>query len=255
MSKKTLFLFLPIFLVFFVWGIQVGEDFPRIKNRGMFDQYNLQRVIEVQPNGQKTLLLVLISQLDNENPDLYGIWQLTYFPTEPYTTLLPIYPSYSKDFDNIDESIDRSFKLRTADDFPFLDNDFLNKLDQLNIWSSGYVLIDLNGLAEAIMLSDGVEYLSMDAIDSNTIGQITQFLADPNSSLTYQTLLLQHLCGHFTKLDSFTDLNEMKALFPDHLSSSIHPDVLLKDWREFVKSKNGSFCIFPNTELASDINK
>jgi hypothetical protein len=255
MSKKTLFLFLPIFLVFFVWGLQVGDNFPRTTNGGMFDLYDQEEEIKIHPNGQKTLLLVLISQLDIEKPDLLGVWQLTYFPSEPYTTVLPVYPTHPKEIGYIDDSIRSSFNIKMVDGVPFLDDVFLNHLDQSNIWSSGYVLIDLYGLAEAIILSDGGEYLSLDMKDGDPIGQISQYIADPNSSLTYQTLLLQNLCGHFTRIDSLADLNDLRALFPDHISGNIHPDVLLKDWREFIKAKNGSFCIFPSAEEAAQIKE
>lgn len=255
MSKKTLFLFLPIFLVFFVWGLQVGDNFPHSINGGGVDHYDLEEEIKIHPNGQKSLLLILISQLDIENPDLIGVWQLTYFPTEPYTTVLPVYPSYPNEVGKIDDSILSSFHLKIVDDVPLLDDVFLNQLDQSNIWSSGYVLIDLRGLADAINLSDGVEYLSLDTKDGDIIGQIYQYLVDPNSTLIYQTLLFQNLCSHFTKLDSLSDLNDLKALFPKHISGNIHPDMLMKDWRDFITAKNGSFCVFPNTEQDSQIEE
>lgn len=253
MSKKTLFLFLPIFLVFFVWGLQIGNNFPLTTNRGMFDHDDLEKEIKVLPNGQKTLLLVLVSQLDIDNPDLLGVWLLTYFASEPYTTVLPIYPALSKEVGNINNSIHSTFQLKMVNGVPFLDDVFLNQLDHANIWSSGYVLIDLYGLAEAITLSEGAEYLSIDTNGRDIIGQISQYFRDPNSSLTYQTLLLQHLCGRFTKLDSLSDLKDLKSLFPDHLSGNIHPDVLLEDWKEFVRAKNDSFCVFPETEQAAQI--
>lgn len=248
MSRKTLFLFLPIFLVFFVWGLQVGENFPRITDGGNFDHQSLEEELKVLPNGQKMLLLVLISQMDIENPDLLGVWHLTYLPSEPYITLLPVYPSSQSEIGITNHPLHSSFQLKTVDRITLLDDEFLNLLDQSNIRLSGYVIIDLHGLTEAILVSDGVEYLSMDPQNGDFIGQIYKFLVDPDSSLVYQTLLLQNLCGHFTKLDSLSELNDLKTLFPEHISGNLHPEVMLKDWREFIKAKNGSFCIFPNTE-------
>jgi hypothetical protein len=254
MKRQTLFLFLPIFLVFFVWGFQAGTQLdPHITVDSTNKPPELEKIINSLPNGQKSILIFIVSQLDTQRPKLIGVWLVSYMYTEPYATVVAIYPSPLQNDTVIDNSMVDDLKIRRVNGYYRLDDIFLKKLNETNIWSSGYVLIDLDGLTDLFVISGGKDNLITELSVDDLLNQIAE-LEEPSSSLIFQTLLLQQLCNKFTLVDSISEFKLMRDLFPEHISSNIDPDVLLGDWRQFINGRNGSFCVFPQKEILLDLS-
>ncbi len=249
MNKYALFLLLPIFLVFFVWGLQVANHLdannPSDTTNQMFD---LSKQLNPQPNGQKSLFIFIVSRLDNQTPELIGIWLMSYMSTEPYATVLAIYPSFIQNETTIDNRMLNSFRLKTIDGITLIDDEFLSNLKEKNIWSNGYVIIDFEGLAQVLSVSSEGGNPSIDLRWEDIIDQISNN-NPPISSLITQTFLLQELCNQYTVVDSIAILKQLRDLYPYHISGNLDPDVLLGDWQQFIKSRNGSFCVFPQKEV------
>ena len=255
MKKQTLFLFLPIFLVFFVWGLQIGDHLAEKPSRKSLDLYKLETEIPILPNGQKIILLVIVDKLETPKPDMLGLWLITYFSNEPYTTVIPVYPSSTKSEENFNGSISDSLQLKNVNGTAQLEESFLLKLNEAGLWTSGYILMDLYGFAEAIKISGGIDNLSIDSKEKDMIDELSRLFVGTESSLAYQTLLFEQICARFTLMDSLSDLTSLRLLFPEHLSSNLDLDVLMEDWQDFIKSRNGSFCIFPQAEQTAQIDK
>lgn len=254
MKKQTLFLFLPIFLIFFIWGLQIGDQFNEKSDQDSINRNQFEKEINVLPNGQKTILIIIASTMESHDTELLGIWLMTYSSNEPYTTVIPLYPTFSPNGINIYDSLIESFELKRINTITTLNDAFVTELEKVNISYSGYVIMDLDGFAEAIELSGGLKYISENKEDVDKIEQLSRRLKDPNSSNTYQTLLFQQLCNRFADVNLLPDLIALRNLFPDHISGNINPDTLMKDWQEFITAKHGSFCIFPQTEQTTQLD-
>jgi hypothetical protein len=253
MKRQAIFLFLPIFLVFFAWGLQVGNNMQEKLPIGATDPM-LENKIKELPNGQKSILIFIVSKFDTHKPEVFGIWLMSYMSDEPYATILSVYPSSSQGESTMDKLITDTFQLKKVNEMHLLDDGFLNEINNKNIWFSGYILFDLKGFSEILNLSgEAINQLNDPSSESN----IEQFLRLNDSSipaLLNQTLLLQQLCNKFTLVDGLSDLKLIRDQFPQHISGNLDPDILMKDWEQFIRSRNGSFCVFPQQEQLSRID-
>jgi hypothetical protein len=254
MNRYALFLFIPIFLVFFVWGLQVGNN---LDNKAPVDSTNqlldIKKDINSLPNGQKSLFIFIVSQMDTQTPDLLGVWLMSYMSSEPYATVLALYPTPIQNDKTIDNRMVASFKLKNVNGIPQLNDEFLTALNKTNIWSNGYVIIDLEGLNEVLLISAKEANTSTNLNVEEIIYQISNLNESSDYRLISQTILLQRLCNKFTLVNSLTDLKTLRDLYPNHITSNIDPDLLLGDWQQFIKSHNGSFCVFPQKEMLFQI--
>lgn len=250
MNKNALFLLIPIFVVFFVWGLQVGNNLEvNVPESATTQIHDIKKTIEPLPNGQKNILIFIVSQLELKSPKLIGVWLMSYMSSEPYVTVLAIFPSPLQKDTTIDNRKVDLFKLRQVDGISIIEAGFLDALKETNIWVNGYVLIDLEGLKEVLVASTSKDSPQNNLEGEDILNQISNLNELSDSSSTSQIQLLQQLCNKYTLINSIADLKQLRDLYPKHISGDLDPDVLLGDWQQFIKSRNGSFCIFPQKEM------
>lgn len=256
MNKHAFFLFIPIFAIFFLWGLQIGDNLELKGSVNSTPQiYESNKIINPLPNGQKSIIIFIVSYLDVKSPDLIGVWLVSYISTEPYATVLGLYPTSSQNEALFDNRLVDLLKLDNMNGVSLLENDFIEALKRRNIWASGYLLIDVEGLNKALEVSLNGNNPESNLNSEDLIFHILNNEEQPNSRQISQLVLLQQLCNKFSKPDSDAELNSLKDLYPDHISGNIDPDILIEDWLQFIKSRNGSFCVFPQKEMLFQIIK
>jgi hypothetical protein len=193
------------------------------------------------PNGQRNLLVLVVDDLKHKNPALRSAWLVLYLPPSPRLTLAPIYPAVLQNPQpEPDAALAAAFDISRAG---VLSPNFVQALEDYDIWWSQYIVLDATSLALLIDLSGGVDLGS----GTQTGEQALASLQDKAGldQLASQADLVYALCYH-------TSNAEKIPLDPTHLLKTLGPRVktdlslvqMAGDWQNIVLS-NGRQCRFP----------
>jgi hypothetical protein len=193
------------------------------------------------PNGQRNLLVLVVDDLKHKNPSLRSAWLVLYLPPSPRLTLAPIYPAVLQNPQpEPDAALAAAFDISPAG---VLSPNFVQALEEYDIWWSQYIVLDATSLALLIDLSGGIDLGS----GTQTGAQALASLQDKSGldQLTSQADLVYALCYH-------TPDAEKIPLDPTHLLKTLGPRVktdlslvqMAGDWQNIVLS-NGRQCRFP----------
>ncbi len=177
--------------------------------------------------AQHNTLVVLVDDLQTEQPALEGIWLAARVGDEPQINWMPIYPlpldeasPYSQAHSQIDLVSDKIEDLGSV--APIRD---------AGIWFDEVFMLD-----EAALNAIG-----------NLAGVANSSLADPSvepqGALQQQVELINSLCG-----SSWSDPNNLEqtlALIPNHLRSSLSPFDLIARWDSWSQTGFALGCTHP----------
>ena len=197
------------------------------------------------PNGQRSLLIIIASELEEAEPQLEGIWLALYVPNDARVSLLPIYPVVKSQDAHLANTLQKSFQIREQDGKRIPGDEFLNALQKQDLWWSGYILVDRQALVEiAALLNDQ----KLDTQESSPLLQVSiNDAQDSWEALFNQAQRFQDICF------AADHLEDLKGKNGERLSGRVFSDLDPKQmWAELnlLQTYGGNLlCEFPTLSI------
>ena len=198
-------------------------------------------------NGQRTILLINVTDLKADTVQLNSVWLISYFLPSANITLLPLYPTSS----------DAPVEAQLADAFSFIEDhnglkpnpNFLAVLQQKDIWWSGYLVLDETIFAQVIDALHGITLSGVHMTGSEAVEMLNLAEAGDHPPLARQTILLQEICWNVSTLAFQPDWAVFKHQVGSHILTDLDPTQVLSDWLTMLNQPGNLACEFPMTEL------
>ncbi len=207
---------------------------------------------------QKNILVIGVDHLDAPQPRLEAVWLALYLPNMPQLYLMPLYPSVIPDGDNLN--------IQVNDLYPGLfdltpggapDPDFLELLDEQEIWWTNYIVLDSNALAGVVDYSGGVESVDrrqknkLEKLDGEqALASIPNTLEDPQGAIFSQVQLIQRLCQKSPQLDfSLIRIDKLLSSLHEHIHTDLTAQQVVDDIDSMQAFGGGFVCEFPSITL------
>ena len=198
-------------------------------------------------NGQRTILLINVTDLKADTVQLNSVWLISYFLPSANITLLPLYPTSS----------DAPVEAQLADAFSFTEDhngikpnpNFLAVLQQKDIWWSGYLVLDETIFAQVIDALNGITLSGVHMTGSEAVEMLNLAEAGGHPPLARQTTLLQDICWNISALAFQPDWAVFKHQVGSHILTDLDPTQVLSDWLTMLGQPGNLTCEFPMTEL------
>jgi hypothetical protein len=181
-------------------------------------------------NGQRSILLVLVDDLQLPEPELNSAWLVLYMPSSPGLTLMPLFPSPTARDPGIDETFFKSFGLQREENQARLSSAFEDYLRSSEIHWSGYVLLDRTALEEAAgSFHRSASLYNLSALPHRSListaagGERLLPQEERLNILLGEANYYKKLCLEASRSESWLGegaLAEITALIPDHLALS-----------------------------------
>ena len=258
-SSLYLAIFLTNLLIGYLGGLRVlPTSLEKVASIAKSEPVFADTPIPSLANGQRSLLLITVDQLEARQPQLTGIWLVLYVPSDPRLTLLPIYPALSmKDAGN---ELSDAFRLQNKAGHLSPDPQFLDLVRAHVPWWSGYILLDEAAIAEVIDFMVNFEKASKSP-DPNHFSQVMSDLSiweDPYAALFGQASLYQEMCWGLAWMESGTALAQIQdrfALKAGHFSTDLIPDQILAELQNLRGQAGSIVCEFPTLSVQARIVK
>ena len=183
-------------------------------------------------NGQHNLVLLIVDQLSDPQPEFQGIWLLITLPHSSKITLVPVFPAQ-----HASETFTKTFTV-TKENQP--GDDFLQLLTEKFLWHD-YLVIDRTGIAAVFETFDPV---LMDTLNID-------FPGDTRSLLEQQTSLWLGVCDFLPRFEGQDAFTQKYHQVSSHFTTSFNMDDLpLFPWGA-GKEEDKLGCEFPTLNLIS----
>lgn len=260
--------FLANLLVGYLGGSRVLPVKPADSSPSVVHSAAPGETIPALANGQRSLLLVTVEDLEARKPRLTSVWMLLFVPTDSRLTLLPIFPSLPM-IDSGAELVE-SFRIHEAAGTLSLDPVFLENVRKHVPWWSGYILLDETALAEVAnkwMFSSGVSQEASTSIftgsseqpdGSRAVAGLPHAWDDPYSALFGQASLYQELCWGLAWANGGFQTGQLQALSTSvekHFSTDLDPQLILSEFQNLTGRGGNLVCEFPTLSVQARVVK
>jgi len=164
-------------------------------------------------NIQQNTLIVLVDDLGSQNPALEGIWLAARSAGNDTFNWEPVYPVPLTEADEEFAKPHSAFYLPNVN---FADPSALPPLRSSGIWWNEVFWMDNAALG------------ALQSITGQTSSSSTDAWAEPQAALYEQVQLLNGICQ--TKFSGSQGLDQILALMPNHIRSSVSPFELITRW-------------------------
>jgi hypothetical protein len=219
----------------------------------------------VLPNGQISLLLVTVDDLQSPRPRLESVWLAELVPPDPRVTFLSVYPSFSADEAQRDGSLVNAFQVEIAENSLQIGQDFLKVLQGRKLFWSGTVLLDKYALASTL------DYLNLPQPEQSLSDQqadqpvgypdgaakvegMVSASQNPQMALFSQASIYQDLCQSAAQRTPVLDPDSQAALakiLEGHLYLTLDPQEALPRLKAYQSEGASLFCVFPTLPIQS----
>jgi hypothetical protein len=224
----------------------------------------------VLPNGQISLLVVTVDDLQSARPHLESAWLVEFVPPDPRLTLLSVYPSFSGADTKLDAVLASSFRVEITTNSLQVGQDFLKVLQDRKLFWSGTVLLDKYALAQTL------DYLNrpqpQKSLSETSVSQPVGFpdgqskvesvpssSQNPQMALFGQASIYQELCQSASQRDPILDASsqaELGKLLEGHFYHTLDPQKVLPHLKAYYAGSSSSadaavFCVFPTLPIQS----
>jgi hypothetical protein len=193
---------------------------------------SLSQAIAAGPEGdaQQNMLVVIVDDLANEHPTLQGIWLSARSADSAELSWMPIYPAPLENGESEYAKPHAAFYLPSGE---FTEVANLPPLRAEGAWWDEVFLIDQAALS-ILHSATGAEAAAF-----------THTYAEPQRALFEQVQVLTAMCENAAALASQGGLDQMLALMPSHLRTSINPFELITRWDDWSLSGFALGCTHP----------
>jgi hypothetical protein len=190
-----------------------------------------------QASLQQNILVIGVTNLVTEQPELRSVWMVLYLTDSTHLTLMPIYPSITQG--NAALALKELFHL-DATGTP--DQQFLKALQEQNLWWNNIVIIDEAALTTLINF---VQSATRTPLSEDLALILSGTPQDNQTSLGQQTQLLRDLCDAAGDLEYLPDASNLYQLIPIHLTSDLMVEKFISDWQLHLALGSHLTCEFP----------
>jgi hypothetical protein len=213
-----------------------------------------QNSIETMNNGQRSILLISAKSINEPNPQLQGIWLVTYFSTGTTIQLLPIFPDGNKPSSDFVEQLIHSFNLDKLNGVRALNQDFINLLKNDNYWWSGYIVVDEVAMTRIINLIGGIDKNGKILKGDQVVEEFPNLLDNPQDSYSSQIVILQSACHKFLEISPNLDMPQLLSLLPNHILTDLDSNQLQSEMQSMFAGGRIQTCRFPMLEISQVIH-
>jgi hypothetical protein len=152
--KLTSILFLILFILGLAGGYRMSSliSFPSPITGPKTIQEPAVEGLPALANGQRSIMMVIVDDLQKSEPDLMSIWLVLYVPPNPHLTLMPMFPLQGETKAGLTAQLAEEFEIHGKNEPPRLSDGFQTTLRRLGFWWSGYILMDMEALEQAASL-------------------------------------------------------------------------------------------------------
>ena len=193
--------------------------------------------------------MIGVDRLDVLQPRLEGLWLVVYFPDRSKATFLPLFPAGTAGGAANFAGIEDEFKL---DETGAPDPGFLRKLQNRQIWWTGYILFDEKTITQSVDDLGGLPVskgrLPGVQDGAQAVQSLTHPWQDPDAALQGQTGLVRSVCSIAANSSFFPDLSRSYQLVSSHIRSDFEVLQYLQDWIHAMGGLENLECEFPLAE-------
>jgi hypothetical protein len=249
--------FLIIFLTSMSLGFRAGSNFilpGNLENLALPGPAEPKQ-LSILGSGQRSILVVVVDALESDEPNLESAWLVLYLPENPRITLMPVFPTISRDIGS-DENIVKRFAVDRSIGPPVLSEDFLNYMKDMEFWWSGYILMDNEALRQisVSLVAPGTQGKWKPAGEDSEVANSPTPLQLPlvweagRTSAAEQARYFQELCkraAHYTTSGSEVIHFDIPDLIPDHFNLDFYIEQLNMEIKALTKHGSSLSCEFP----------
>ncbi len=165
---------------------------------------------QVAESSQKNTLIILADQLDQEEPQLRGVWLAVFQVSKSQLIFLPVYPSLSHIEGVKTKSLAEYFSVE-SNGVPT--SEFFDYIGQNKLWWDHVVVLDSYSLDVLMGMTDGLNLGKGKLNGSSAVSEFTLGQEDPQAAQIAQAILLRGLCQETDTL--------VRTVFPSEEFSAI----------------------------------
>jgi hypothetical protein len=219
----------------------------------------------VLPNGQISLLVVMVDDLLAGSPRLESVWLIEFVPPDPRLTLLSVYPSFTSGENQQDTNLSTAFQLEVSPEGLQVGQAFLKVLADRKLFWSGSILLDKFALAQTL------DYLNQPQPQQSLTEQpveqpvgypdgtarvegMPSSRKNPQMALFSQASIYQELCQIASQRDPVLDPSsqaELGKLLEGHFFHTLDPQQVLPRLKAYQSASADFFCVFPTLPIQS----
>jgi hypothetical protein len=200
------------------------------------------------PTGQRSLLVIGVTEVNNPAAKLQSVWHIGYFPDSPNLVLIPIFPDPSARSKVQNQKLADVFQLNARGE-PI--RGFWNELEARNWWWSGYILVDPAGAARIINYLGTIDLGNGPTKGAAAVNRIVPWDENPEKALQQQYELFEGVCVLFSQVKSVTTLDPLSNLIGKHMLTDFLDEQILDDWNQMLTYGKSFRCKFPLQEGAN----
>lgn len=183
-----------------------------------------------EPEGQQNVLFVLVDDLSGEQPTLQGIWLAARGADSSEFNWMPIYPAPLQDAESEYAKPHLPVHVNGAQ---FIEVSALAPLRAEGAWWGEVFWVDRAALSALQNAAGGAPVAFTDA------------WSEPQAALFEQVQVLSTLCAHEFSAADKALLDQMLALMPQHVRSSVNPFELITSWDAWSSEGFNFSCTHP----------
>jgi hypothetical protein len=267
-KKLRFFLFLVIFITALYMGYRMGFSSPAPVMPAEAKKPASTTAVSpvyVLPNGQISLLVVTVDDLQSARPRLESVWLVEMVPPDPRLTLLSVYPSFNADDARHDDELASAFQVEVSPDSQQVGQAFLKALQARKLFWSGTILLDRYALAQTLdylnrpqpelSLSDKPAVQPVGFPDGTAkVAALPSSGQNPQMALFGQAAIYQEICQSASQRNPVLDAPsqaELAKLLDGHLYPDLDPQQVLPRLKAYQSTGSALFCVFPTLPIQS----
>ena len=206
------------------------------------------------PDRQRNILVIGVDDLLTAAPELQSVWMVLFLKDVPHLMMMPVYPQPSMGSANsqaLDENLASLFRL---DDEMNPSAEFIQALEDRELWWMGYLLLDQQALRQTLDVVAGNSPSGGSMIDE-LLSSIPADSLDPGTVLSSQTRLVQEMCRYSSWLsasDTEHILDLAAQIYP-HFRTDLDLEAAVAELKNTIRFGGGISCEFPS--VTASINK
>jgi len=255
--KSTHLIFLSIYVICIICGFGVGKALKQAEPADMKlpSEYPTPQSIPTLKNGQHSLLIIAVDNLDLLQPRLNSVWLVTYFINNPSITFLPISPTLSNGKVIVDEKLFNSFEIIRGNGQINIAASFFDTLTLRNFWWGGYLIVDQQAFSSLLENSNNMSPNDSAAKDSKSHDNLTEI--GQNSEAIYQEYnqAFHDTCQLIAQQGENFNWQSFSSLIPHHIKTDLDAGLMINEWASLLSSIETPLCSFPlDSHTPEEIN-
>lgn len=211
---------------------------------------NSQPILSGEAVNQRKILIVVVDNLQADNPQLATIWLATYFHPRFQITLNPVFPELVSEDLQIEKSLSDDFEFTVKGEFS---QDFQKLIQSRQIHWDNYLYLDEFGLAMLIDEIEGIDLGRGKVSGVRAISQIPLARENAQAALFAYATLARAICRQSGDLVEQAEVLDLYRQLDSHLRTDLPEQSLVDEWQRLRNHKTGVFCEFPSLQNSTSL--